>query len=231
MLRNIALVFLTVTTASLSATTSQQPKALTTQRPLEAHKLKQDPFDQFQVWYREAKKSLGAQKASTVILATLNQAGDVSTRSLQAHFVDRNDISFFGDLRSQKFQDLQHDPTAAVTFYWADLQHQVNICGKVIPISKQEAFEVFNSQSKMEQITALASNQDEYIFNYNQLEEKHIALVKDYEGKIVPMPEHWGGFRFVPQRIEFWQAGPHGLHSRVHYEKKGGTWEKETLSP
>lgn len=230
MLRKSSLFLFTIVSMSLCAS-PYQPKELKGSSPLDVKKMKEDPFEHFQQWYQEAKKELGAEKASMMVLSTATLTGDPSARVMKARTVDQNDITFFGDLRSKKFQELKQNPKAAVTFYWPEMEKQVIISGQAILISKQEAQEMFNKVHKMEQITALASKQDEPIDGYKTFEKKHDALAKKYADKPIPMPEHWGGYRLVPRQIEFWQAGHHGLHSRVEYEKKHGKWEKSALSP
>lgn len=230
MLWKMTLFMMTIVSASLCAIT-YQPNEIQAKRPLEASKLADDPFAQFKQWYTSVKEELGAQKAGVAILSTASKAGVPSARAMEVNGIEKNDLTFFGDLRSQKFQDLNENPEAAVTFNWLDQQKQVRISGKMILISTQETHEVFNNEQKLAQITALASNQDEPIDHFHTLESKHAALVEKYENSPIAKPTHWGGYRMAPQKIEFWQAGAHALHSRVVYEKKKGRWVKTTLSP
>ena len=221
---------LTTMCTSLSAV-SYQPDEIQAKRPLDAAKLTADPFEQFQLWYQNAKKELGTKKADIAILSTATKDGVPSARAMSINNIDQNDISFFGDLRSRKFQNLKENPKAAITFNWIDLQKQVRISGKVIPIATQEAHEAFNKRNKMSQISSLASKQSAKIDSHQKLLDMHAALVEKHGDSPVAKPDHWGGYRLAPQKIEFWQAGAHSLHSRVVYEKKGNRWVKTTLSP
>lgn len=230
MLRKTTLFLFTAVSMSLCASTYQPnaPKAIP---PLDITKLKEDPFEHFQQWYQEAKKAIGEEKASTMVLSTATLKGTPSSRVMYAKTVDQNDIAFYGDLRSGKFQELKNNPKASVTFYWPELQRQVNISGQALPISKQEAQEMFNKMPNLEQITAHVSKQGEKMESHLKLEKTHEALAKKQADTPMIMPQHWGGYRLVPQQIEFWQAGPHGLHYRVRYEKTNGNWEKAALYP
>ena len=163
----MTLFLMTAVCASLSAI-SYQPNEIQAKRPLDAAKLTADPFEQFQLWYQNAKKELGAKKADIAILSTATKEGVPSARAMSIKNIDQNDISFFGDLRSRKFQNLKENPKAAITFNWIDLQKQVRISGKVIPIAAQEAHEAFNKRNKMSQISSLASKQSAKIDSHKK---------------------------------------------------------------
>lgn len=200
-------------------------------KPLIPEDMYEDPMDELLQWYRVAQQELGDQEAASFVLATVDANCKPSSRTMLVKVLNDKGISFFGDARSEKFQDLNRNPYASLTFNWFPLQRQVNIYGKTVPISRADAHAVFNSRHPLSKITSLISVQSKAIESRQQLLDKHKEVADVYNNKPIPTPETWVGFTLIPEKIEFWQAGPYSLHSRVQYVRNGSRWQKTLLSP
>jgi pyridoxamine 5'-phosphate oxidase len=146
-------------------------------------------------------------------------------------FDDRG-FGFFTNYDSQKGRELAENPRAALVVYWAKLGRQVRVSGDVVKQSEEESSAYFHSRPLASQISALASPQSQVIPNRATLEERVAALEKKYEGTAVPRPNHWGGYRVIPQTIEFWMHRDNRLHDRIRYTRQPrGGWRIERLGP
>lgn len=190
-----------------------------------------NPFKQFDRWYRDATKF---SNSNAMILATSTKKGVPSGRVvLLKHHDARRGFTFYTNYQSRKSRELMENPHAALVFHWRELERQVRITGKVAKTSKKESLEYFRTRPRESQLGAWASLQSSTLPDRAALEKRMEIVRKQYEGKDVPLPPHWGGFRLVPVEFEFWhQAHAGRLHDRISYKKSaGGTWRVSRFSP
>lgn len=190
-----------------------------------------NPFKQFKTWFDQA---LNAQlpEPNAMTLATATIDGKPSARMvLLKDFSDRGFV-FYTNYQSHKGQELTTNPQAALVFWWAQLERQVRIEGKVELVSPAESDEYFHSRPINSQLGAWVSNQSQVVNSREVLEQRQEELKIQYEQKTIPRPPHWGGFRVVPTEIEFWQGRPSRLHDRLVYRLQAdNNWLIERLSP
>ncbi|QVN18075.1 pyridoxamine 5'-phosphate oxidase [Burkholderia pyrrocinia] len=191
-----------------------------------------DPFVQFDRWFKEA---LAAQlpEPNTMTLATVGADGRPSARIVLVKGVDERGFVFFTNYESRKGRDLAAHPQAALLFYWIELERQVRIEGRIEKTSAEESDRYFASRPLGSRIGAWASEQSAVIDSRATLEAREKAVSERY-GDTPPRPPHWGGYRLVPDSIEFWQGRPSRLHDRLLYTRDAETsqgWTISRLSP
>ena len=190
-----------------------------------------DPIIQFQLWFDDAIAAK-IPLAEAMTLATSSKEGKPSARLVLLKQVDQRGFVFFTNYRSPKAHDLDANPFAALVFYWQLLARQVRIDGRVEKTSAAESDEYFKTRPRESQIGALASPQSEKIASREVLQELAEEFEKLYQDRVVDRPPHWGGYRLVPARIEFWKGRVGRLHDRVLYERqKDGSWTISRLAP
>ena len=146
--------------------------------------------------------------------------------------VDERGFVFYTNYRSAKARELEENPRAAMVCYWVGLDRQVRIEGSVERISSEDSDEYFRTRPRESQLGALASPQSEVIESREALERRFRELDESYRGREVERPEHWGGYRIRPERIEFWSNRPGRLHDRILYERRrDGSWTIKRLAP
>jgi pyridoxamine 5'-phosphate oxidase len=196
---------------------------------VEAH-ANRDPFEQFQQWFDAAVKA-ELPEPNAMTLATIDTAGFPAARIVLLKDFDSSGFVLFTNYNSHKGQELSQNPRAALVFLWAELERQVRIQGTVEKITPEESDSYFYSRPHGSRLGAWASNQSEVIADRDVLDRQLEALKAEYEGKEVPRPPHWGGFRVKPQMIEFWQGRTSRLHDRLRYRMGDGGWGIDRLSP
>ncbi len=190
-----------------------------------------DPIRQFEHWFDEAVKN-AIPEPHAMTLATCTSEGRPSARIVLLRGFDERGMAFFTNYESRKARELDTNPWGALVFYWHDLERQVRVEGRVERTSEEESDMYFHSRPASSRIGAWASPQSEVISNRQELEKLCGDLENRFADGSIPRPPHWGGFRLVPEVIEFWQGRPSRLHDRLRYTKvKDGHWHIERLAP
>jgi pyridoxamine 5'-phosphate oxidase len=193
--------------------------------------LERDPIKQFRIWFDEAV-SAGLKLPEAMTLATASRDGRPSARVVLLKQVDDDGFVFFTNYRSAKARDLEENSRAALVFYWSQFDRQVRVEGTVERTSSDESAAYFKTRPRESQIGAWASPQSEVITAREVLESRAQELEQMYCDREIDCPEHWGGYRVRPQRIEFWKSRPGRLHDRIVYEKDlEGDWKISRLAP
>ncbi len=188
-----------------------------------------DPLDQFAHWFREAVKREDA-KANIMVLATAGKKG-VSSRSVLLKGLDERGFLFYTNTRSRKARDLRENPRASACFYWAELERQVLVTGRVKQIPGKEALIYFHSRPREAQIATWCTEQNRVIENREVLDRRFAEMKKKFVGREIPLHPHWAGFRLRPDEIEFWQGRANRLNDRFRYRLRASKWLLERLEP
>ncbi|HKP46287.1 MAG TPA: pyridoxamine 5'-phosphate oxidase [Pyrinomonadaceae bacterium] len=204
------------------------PAQLDTQ--LDESTVDRSPINQFRKWF-EAALASGSRLPESMTLATSTRDGKPSARVVLLKQVDDDGFVFYTNYRSAKARELSENPEAALVFYWVGLDRQVRVEGTVAKVSANESDEYFKTRPRESQLGALASPQSEVIESREVLENRLSELEERYRDKAVERPEHWGGYRLKPVRIEFWENRPGRLHDRILYQYEGGSWSISRLAP
>jgi pyridoxamine 5'-phosphate oxidase len=198
--------------------------------PFSEADLLDDPIELFASWYELAAE--GAPLAEAVCVATVDADGLPDARMVLLKGFDERGFRFFTNEGSAKGRQLGDRPRAAMTFYWRELDRQVRVRGTVERVSDAEADEYFASRPRDSQLGAWASPQSEPLAGRDDLEERLAAVRARYGDGEVPRPPHWGGYRVVPESIEFWQGQVGRLHDRFRYSRGAdGGWRATRLGP
>ena len=190
-----------------------------------------DPINQFEKWFTDAVNH-GIIEPNAMMLATVTPDGKPTARIVLLRNFNRNGFVFYTNYKSNKGRDLLNNPFAALSFFWADLERQIRIEGHCEKISTLESIEYFNSRPRASQIGAWASEQSMVISGRDVLDARIGELEARFNNMDVEKPPHWGGFRVIPNTIEFWQGRPNRLHDRLRYSFiENNSWKLERLSP
>jgi pyridoxamine 5'-phosphate oxidase len=197
----------------------------------EYQQLDPDPFRQFARWLADAEQAeLTLFNAMT--LATASLEGKPSARMVLLKEVDSRGFVFYTNYKGRKAQELEENPLAALVFHWQPLSRQVRVEGIVEMVTDVESDRYFASRPRGHQLEAHASAQSQIIKDRAYLEEKYKAFAQFFAGKTVPRPTAWGGYRLIPDNLEFWQAGEDRLHDRLRYRRNDeNLWVIERLAP
>lgn len=190
-----------------------------------------NPINQFRRWFEDAKVA-GIVMPEAMTLATATRDGKPSARMVLLKQVDDEGFVFYTNYQSPKASDLDANPFAALVFYWQKLDYQVRVEGAVTRTAAAESDEYFATRPRASQLGALVSPQSEVIPGREILENFFAELEEIYRDRLIERPEHWGGYRVQPERIEFWKSRPGRLHDRLLYERQpDGTWQRTRLAP
>jgi pyridoxamine 5'-phosphate oxidase len=189
------------------------------------------PFKQFELWFNQAVAA-DLLEPNAMTLATVTSEGKPDARIVLLKGFDARGFVFYTNFRSQKGQELAANPHAALVFLWGDLERQVRVVGSVEKATDIEADTYFQSRPLGSRLGAWASTQSEVIPSREFLETRMAMLETEYQGREIPRPDHWGGFRVVPTEMEFWQGRPSRLHDRLRYRlQEKGAWMIDRLAP
>jgi pyridoxamine 5'-phosphate oxidase len=189
-----------------------------------------DPVRQFQRWFEEALAS-NLPEPNAVILATATADGRPSARTVLLKGISGDGFVFHTNHSSRKAREIAENPRAALCFLWPELERQVRIEGRAEKISPEESDTYFATRPEGSRLGAVVSPQSEVIPNREFLERRWEEMRCEFEGREIPRPEFWGGYRVVPESIEFWQGRPNRLHDRLRYRRADDRWVIERLAP
>lgn len=189
-----------------------------------------DPLAAWEAWYAEARDA-EPDVPNAVQLATVDPDGQPRLRTVLSKQVDAAGVVFYTNLLSRKGQDLSQHPRVAMTWHWKSLERQVHVEGRVRPVSKREADAYFATRERRSQVGAHVSRQSRPLGSRETLEQAVAAFEAQWEGREIPRPEHWSGFRVVPDRWEFWQGRASRLHDRFEFLPDGAGWSLRRLWP
>jgi pyridoxamine 5'-phosphate oxidase len=192
-----------------------------------------DPIARFQDLLAEAQGLSRdvVPEPTAFALATVGEGARPSIRMLLLKHVDGNGFVFYTNLESRKGRELAANPRAAMNFYWAPMEWQVRVEGGVTAVSGEEADDYFATRPRGSQIGAWASRQSSPIERAGDLERRLAEFHRKFEGRDVPRPPFWSGFRLTPTSIEFWKGKPNRLHERQVFVRDGDGWRVTTLYP
>ncbi len=200
------------------------------QATLNENDVADDPFEQFNSWFEQALRA-EVNEPNAMSVATVDERGYPSSRIVLIKQYDPRGFTWYTNYDSQKGRQLQGNPHAALLFFWPELERQIRIEGKVERTSDEESDKYFHSRPLKSRLAAIASAQSMPIANRAALEENYDATAKQF-GEEPPRPLNWGGFRLVPERIEFWQGRRSRFHDRIVYTRQAdGSWTRERLQP
>jgi len=197
---------------------------------LDEKTIDRDPIRQFQTWLNEAFAAK-LPLAEAMTLATATPDGKPSARMVLLKQVDHDGFVFYTNYNSAKARQLDANPYAALVFFWVQFDRQVRVEGSISKTSAEESRAYFSTRPRESRIGAWASEQSEEIANRAVLEERAVELEKQYGGRDIDCPEHWGGYRLKPERIEFWKSRIGRLHDRILYQRQGDSWTITRLAP
>ena len=189
-----------------------------------------EPFDRFTQVFARAKAAQ-PKDPNAVVLATVNTNGFPAARVVLLKSYDERGFVIYTNRESAKGQAMVRTRAAALCFYWAALDEQVRVEGRTEGVAAEEADAYFATRPRASQIGAWASLQSTRLSDRETLASRVQAFEEKFEGKPVPRPSHWGGFRIVPSIFEFWKARESRLHDRERYEARVDSWEKGLLYP
>lgn len=190
-----------------------------------------DPFTQFDNWFSEAVLA-EILEPNAFSLATAGKNCKPSIRILLLKGYDENGFVFFTNYKSKKGEELAENPYASMNFLWLPLERQIRIDGKIEKVSAEESDEYFSSRPRASQVGAWISPQSQPISKL-KLEELAVETIQRFENKeVIERPSHWGGYRLVPETVEFWQGRPSRLHDRILYTRiNENNWEIGRIAP
>jgi pyridoxamine 5'-phosphate oxidase len=197
---------------------------------LDEKMVNKNPILQFDLWMKEALDS-DVPEPHAMNVSTVCKEGKPSSRIVLLRDFSEKGFVFYTNYNSKKGSDISENNFAAINFFWPQLERQIRIEGNLQKVNSKISDEYFASRPHDSQLGAWASNQSEVLKNREELEEKFSELEKQFVGKTVPRPEHWGGYVLAHSSIEFWQGRPSRIHDRIKYSLVNHEWKIERLSP
>lgn len=204
-----------------------------TQGDLHEDQMPPNPFDAFHQWLQTAIEA-ELLEPNAMTLATVTPEGRPAARMVLLKDLDEQGFVFFTNYNSDKSHHLRHCPWGALVFWWGGLERQVRVEGAIAPIAEAESLAYYQSRPRASQLGAWASPQSQVIPHRDCLRENLTALETQYQDQeTIPKPPHWGGYRLIPDLIEFWQGQPGRLHDRLRYRRRDpqSPWILERLAP
>lgn len=194
------------------------------------HAVAPDPFTQFTTWYADARDALG-DDADAMVVATADASGAPSARVVLMRGHDERGFCFFTNFESRKGRELDENARAALVFHWARLGRQVRVTGAVEQVAAEESDAYWAQRPAASRVSAWASRQSAPVASRGALEAQAATVTERFAGRVVDRPPFWGGYRVVPETVEFWLHRDDRLHDRVEYRRLGARWEIRRLQP
>lgn len=194
----------------------------------------QDPFIQFDLWFKQATQEMPNSFVNAMVLSTLSSDHKPSSRMVLLKEYNVQGFIFYTNYQSRKGLEIASNPDVSLLFWWEPLERQVRIEGTVEKVITEKSSEYFHSRPKSSQLAALASRQSQPLADVRELENKYQSLCSEYAAAEVeiPKPDYWGGYLVKPQSWEFWQGRESRLHDRFRYSKDvNGRWDLTRLYP
>lgn len=192
--------------------------------------LHKNPVYEFEKWFKRADAN--EIQANAMSLATVSESLQPTIRTVLLKYFDEDGFTFFTNYKSRKSRDIAENSKVAVKFYWPNLEQQLIILGKAEKISRLKSMQYFMSRPDGSKIGAWCSDQTEFLNSREMLQSRFKAFQKQFKNKEIPKPQHWGGYRIIPHRFEFWQGGEFRLHDRFRYTlTKNNDWELQRVVP
>ena len=202
-----------------------------TQAGLSRDTLNDNPFRQFNLWFKQAQDA-ELPEPNAMSLATATADGAPSLRTVLLKYFDDNGFVFFTNYKSSKSQEIESNDQVAIMFPWITLERQVIVRGRAEKISTAESLRYFTSRPTGSQLGAWVSHQSSVISGRKILEMKLDEMKRKFKEGKVPLPDFWGGYRIIPEKVEFWQGRPNRLHDRFLYSRQeNDLWHVERLAP
>lgn len=190
-----------------------------------------DPLAFFQKWFSEAINA-NADEVNAMTLATVGNNNRPHARIVLLKGLDGGGFTFFTNYDSDKGHHLEQNPNAALVFFWKELERQVRVEGQVVKVTPEESDQYFHSRPAGSRLGAWASPQSHIIPDRTVLEQNVLRFQQKFPETEIPRPENWGGYRLIPDYLEFWQGRSSRLHDRIVFKKQpSGGWEKYRLAP
>jgi pyridoxamine 5'-phosphate oxidase len=199
-------------------------------KPLEDNMVKNNPMDQYAIWFEEAMSS-DILDPYAACLSTASSEGQPSSRMVYIRDIIDDGFVFYTNYNSAKGSDLLVNKKAAFNIFWGELERQIIIQGTIAKVDEKISDDYFNARPRKSKIGAWASSQSKALSSRDELEDNYSAFEEKFKGIEVNRPPHWGGYSLQPTKIEFWQGRPSRLHDRICYKKENGLWGKKRLSP
>lgn len=189
------------------------------------------PIEQFLSWFEEAQKS-EVTEPNAMVLSTAGANGRTTQRTVLLKAFDEKGFVFYTNYSSRKAQQISENNQVCLLFPWYQLERQVIITGRAEKVSTAESLKYFISRPSGSQLGAWVSHQSKIITSRSILEQKLNEIKEKFKDGKIPLPDFWGGYRVIPESIEFWQGRPSRLHDRIYYTLDSNhTWTKQRLSP
>ncbi|WP_016957977.1 pyridoxamine 5'-phosphate oxidase [Catenovulum sp. SX2] len=198
---------------------------------LSENDLTESPFELFETWLQQVMQIDKISDPTAMIVATVDEQGQSYQRTVLMKAVDDTGITFYTNKQSRKGKQLAQNNRISAIFPWLAAERQVVFSGEVVELTDAKNDEYFASRPFESKIAAIASAQSEIIDSRESLEQKYHALVEQYQGKEVPRPKHWGGYKIIAEQVEFWQGGEFRMHDRFLYQRTNSDWKVCRLQP
>jgi pyridoxamine 5'-phosphate oxidase len=199
-------------------------------KELTRESVSENPLIQFRIWLEEALAA-EVQYPTAMNLATSGRNGQPSARVVLLKDLNERGLSFFTNYESKKARQMVENPRAALVFFWPELERQVRFEGMTEKVSRQESDEYFSTRPEGSKAGAWASRQSTVLASRDELESEMLKVTSRYNGRDIPRPPHWGGYRLLPAAVEFWQGRESRLHDRIEYLLDNDAWVINRLSP